>query len=83
MRTTLSVDDELLSRAKAYAASHHRTLTSVVEEGIRNVLDRSERQRSRKRVTLPTSTAGGGVLPGVDLDDSAALLDIMDDDAAR
>jgi len=32
-------------------------------------------------VELPTF-GEGGVQPGVDLDDSAALLDLMDDDAA-
>jgi hypothetical protein len=33
----------------------------------------------RERVVLPTCTAGGGVLPGIDLNNSAALLDVMED----
>jgi hypothetical protein len=37
------------------------------------------RSRRRKHVVLPTCTAGGGVLPGVDLKNSAGLLDVMED----
>jgi hypothetical protein len=32
-----------------------------------------------ERVRLPVSRAKGGVLPGIDLDDSADLFDRMDD----
>jgi hypothetical protein len=34
--------------------------------------------RHHEPVRLPVSEAGGGVLPGIDLNDSAALLDIME-----
>lgn len=37
------------------------------------------RSRRRKRVVLPTCKMGGGVLPGVDLNNNAALLDVMED----
>ena len=37
------------------------------------------RPRRRKRVVLPTCKAGGGVLPGVDVNNNAALLDVMED----
>jgi plasmid stability protein len=81
MRTTLRVDDELLRRVKSHAARHGRSLTSVFEEALRLLLAESERHRQRPRVELPVSTASGGVQPGVDLDDSAALLDVMDERA--
>jgi plasmid stability protein len=81
MRTTLRLDDELMSRAKVHAALHHRTLTSVVEEGIRHVLNANERGERRDEVMLPTSGWTGGVRAGVDLDDTAALLDLLDEDA--
>jgi hypothetical protein len=35
-------------------------------------------RRDRRRVVIPVSPARGGTLPGVDLDDSAALLDIVE-----
>ncbi|MGH3811442.1 MAG: ribbon-helix-helix protein, CopG family [Pseudonocardiaceae bacterium] len=78
MRTTLRVDDELLRRAKSHAARQGRSLTSVFEEALRRLLAESERHEERTRVELPVSVASGGVLPGVDLDDSAALLDVME-----
>ena len=82
MRTTIRLDEELLAKAKAYAARHHRTLTSLIEEALRRRLTELEQQRVYPWKSLPTSTAGGGLRPGVDLDDSAALLDLMDEHAA-
>ena len=79
MRTTVRLDDALLEQAKQVAAQRHETLTALIEQGLRLVLARSRpSQVRRKRVVLPTCRAGGGVLPGVDLDDSAALLDVME-----
>ena len=53
-------------------------MTALIEEGLRLVLAQSHQPPGRERVTLPVSTAGGGVLPGVDLNNSAALEEIME-----
>jgi len=82
MRTTINLDDHLLRRAKQLAARTHKTLTSVLEDALRESLGRSAEAPSRKRVKLPTSDRAPGVLPGVDLDHSAALLDLMERDDA-
>jgi len=37
-----------------------------------------EKRPERRRVEIPVCREGGGSLPGVDLDDSAALLDIVE-----
>ena len=75
MRTTIHLPDELLARAKRAAAESNRTLTALVQEALRVSL--SERHRaSREPVELPTYGTGGQ-RPGVDLDDSAALLGLM------
>ncbi len=80
MRTTVDLDDELLRAAKVVAASEGRTLTSVLEDGLRSVLSSSESLPEPVRLT---TVGGNGLLPGVDLDDSASLLDLLDaDDAA-
>ena len=79
MRTTVNLPDELLARAKQYAAATHRTLTSVLEEGLRAVLDRPRRPEGSVPVRLVTY-GSGGLRPGVDLDDTAALLDVMESD---
>jgi hypothetical protein len=49
-----------------------------VEQGLRLVLAQSRSTARRKRVVLPTCRAGGGVRPGVDLSNNAALLDLME-----
>ena len=83
MRTTVRLDNELLSRAKIHAARHHRTLTSVIEEGLRLVLAADQRNERRARIALPVSRRDGGPRPGIDLDDTSTLLDELDDtDAA-
>ena len=77
MRTTVRLDEALFADAKALAARTGRTLTAVIEDALRETLARSRRTRRRQGVELPTF-AGSGLQPGVDLDDSAALLDLME-----
>jgi hypothetical protein len=78
MRTTVRLDDALLARAKREAARRGQTLTSLIEHGLRLVLAGRQRPSKRHHVELPVCHAGGGTLPGVDLDDSAALLDLIE-----
>jgi len=78
MRTTVRLDDALLQQAKREAVRRHETLTALIEQGLRLVLAHSQLPRRRKRVTLPRCKAGGGVLPGIDLNNSAAVLDLME-----
>jgi len=78
MRTTVRLDSALLELAKKEAAERNQTLTSLIEQGLRLVLARRQPGAQRERVMLPQSNARGGVLPGVDLDDSASLLDIAE-----
>ncbi len=77
MRTTVRMDDRLLAEAKKYAADSGRTLTAVLEDALRETLARRRQRVKRERVRLKT-VKGDGVRPGVDLDDSAALLDLME-----
>jgi len=67
-----------MTQAKREAERRGQTLTALIEEGLRLVLVQPHLQRPREPVILPVSKAGGGVLPGVDLNDSAALEDIME-----
>ena len=77
MRTTVRLDDDLLREAKERAALSGRTLTSIIEEALRIFLSRPRRSAGAKRPALPTFK-GRGLQPGVDLDNTAALLDLMD-----
>jgi hypothetical protein len=77
-RTTVRLNDHLLIEAKKLAASTGRTLTAVIEDALRAALARRQKTRPRRRVVL-TTFKGRGLLPGVELDDTAALLDRMDE----
>jgi hypothetical protein len=76
MRTTIRINDDLLKRAKKHAADEGRTLTSLVEDGLALILLKPKTSR-RKRVELPVSKASGGVLPGIDLNRSSDLEEVM------
>ena len=77
MRTTVRLDDRLLADAKRYAAQTGRTLTSLIDEGLRDLLARRAAPLPAGRITLPTG-GRGGLQPGVSLESNAALLDVMD-----
>lgn len=78
MRTTVRLDDALLEQTKREALRRGETLTALIERGLRLVLAGSRPAGQHGQVVLPVCRAGGGVLPGVDLNDSAALLDILE-----
>jgi len=72
------MDPDLLRRLKEYAARNGTTLTRVLEDAARQLLARGRGPAAvRERIRLP-KFAGQGLQPGVDLDDSAALLDLME-----
>ena len=78
MRTTVRLDDRVLAEAKKYAAETGRTLTSVLEDALRETL---ARRSARAKGTMPVrlrTVKGDGVRAGVDLDDTAALLALME-----
>ncbi len=79
MRTTIRLRDDLLDQARLKAATEGRTLTSLVEEGLHIVLA-APASLPRGGVVIPVSSATGGVLPGVDLDDSSALQELMNEE---
>ena len=77
MRTTIRIDEQLLRQAKQLAARSGKSLTSLIEDALRESIARQHSAGQRQPVRLVTFR-GSGLLPGVDLDDSAALLDLME-----
>lgn len=76
MRTTVRLDDDLLAAAKQKAAADHTTLTSLIEDSLRQTLaPRVDEPTDRFKIR---SFGGNGIRAGVQLDDSAALRDLMD-----
>jgi hypothetical protein len=76
MRTTVRLNDDLLAAAKQRAARERTTLTALIEDSLKRTLaSRPARGAERFRIR-PFGDAT--TQPGVDLDNSAALRDLMD-----
>ena len=82
-RTTVRLPEDLLNRAKRKAAAEGRTLTSLIEDGLRLIVTEKEKDTNRKRVQPRISKATGGPMPGIELTDFSALQEIDDLDEIR
>lgn len=80
MRTTVRLDDEVMREAKQAGVKTGRSLSEVIEDALCESLARSVKEPSERPFRMITF-GGSGVRPGVDLDDSAALLDLMESGA--
>ncbi len=81
MRTTLNLPDGLVAQAKARAAASGRTFTSLVEEGLRLLLEHSAELDTGTPAPLPAyGEPGGRVL--VDLSDRDAVWAVLDESRA-
>lgn len=79
MRTTVNIQDHLLHKAKEEALRKNRTLGEFIEDAIRCNLERHSRAGQESNTSRPLKTfSGDGLRPGVDLNDSAALSELMD-----
>jgi hypothetical protein len=82
-RTTVRLPDELIRRAKRKASAKGVSLTALIEEGLRRVVNDPSPSATTPRALPPVSAAAGGLWPGVDLDDSACLQEIDDERLVR
>ncbi len=88
MRTTINLPDSLLAQAKKAAVDADTTLTEFIADAVRRALAHKPHRKLDDYPPMPTFTPPPGQegwQPGVDLDDIAALLDLMDgfDDPGR
>ncbi len=77
MRTTVSIDDELLAAARQRAHERNQTLGQVVEAALRRELVVGK--ASDEAPLVPVFTGGGGVRPGVDLTSNRAVQELLDE----
>ena len=82
-RTTVRLPEDLLDRARRKAAAEGRTLTSLIEDGLRLVVSRDRKRAKGKRLLPRISKAGGGPMAGIELTDHSALQEIDDLDYIR
>lgn len=78
MRTTIRLDDQLLKSAKRLAHDTGKSLTAIIEDALRQTLARRATTKQARKPVKLTTVSGHGVRPGVDLNDSAALLAVME-----
>ena len=77
MRTTLTIDAQVLAEFKKRAAETHRTISGLIEDALREHLSRERDQAATKPLDFPI-VGGGGFAPGVDLSSNAARADFVD-----
>lgn len=75
MRTTINIDVQLLVYAKLQAAQQGCTLKEVIEDALRESFSRHHLKQDP--VKLET-VSEAGLKPGINLDNSRNLTDIMD-----
>lgn len=77
MRTTVNIDDALLTEIKLISARSRRPLGDVIDDALRRMLSEPDRAT---HAHAPVPTYGqGGLQPGVDLEDKEALADLLGD----
>ena len=76
MRTTLTIDDDIMKRLRQKAAADDRPLKEVVNEVLRSGL--AAPRLGSDAYTFRLTTVNGRLLPGVDLVDRDKLFDLLD-----
>ncbi len=77
MRTTVNIQDQALKLVKRKAQELDKPLGEIISEAVLLAYGERRHAGSLPRYELPVS-GQGGLRPGVDLDNSAALADLMD-----
>jgi len=75
-RTTVRLPEDLVRRAKRKAAAEGRTLTALIEDGLRRVVEEPKQTQRAERVMPRVSSATGWLNPGIDLKDIQELDDL-------
>ena len=73
MKTTLVIDDQVMTRLKEEAARQGTTISALVEAALRSFLKAPRRHPSLPR--LPAFDTGGAL---VDINDREALYEVME-----
>jgi hypothetical protein len=83
MKTTLLLDDEIHRQAKQASARLGIPLTRFIEEAIRLRISIEAARRSEPVRKLPVCKSKGGLQSGVDLDNTAAILNLLNQGTER
>ena len=78
MRTTIRMNDNLLQQAKIEAARRHISLTAFIEEAVEQKLHAGGEAETVSDFEI-IIYGSGGANSGINLNDSASLLDKMEE----
>ena len=78
MRTTVNIDNELLTQARQRAAREGRTVSAFIEDALRSYLAKVKARAAPSRREPVITFRGNGLRPGVTLESASELLDTMD-----
>src|SRR4051812_25611914 len=81
-RTTVRIDDQLLADAKAFAARHGRSLNSVMEDALRQMLSTAKTAGDRPKAELPVYGDPNG-RPLIDMSPEGLKEFLMEEDLER
>jgi hypothetical protein len=81
MKTTLDINDELLVRAKAASARERKSLTALIEEGLRLRLRRGAGVKKIHRPRVPVFKGKSGLARGIDPTSNRSMMDAAGDDS--
>jgi hypothetical protein len=73
MRTTVRLNDKLLLDAKKFALQHNQTLTDLIENALRQVIQ----AKTIEPIALPTWDLGQPLVE-LDFSDTSAIQDFLD-----
>lgn len=76
MRTTVNIDDDMLKLARLRATEEGTTLGALVTDALRERLIR--RPRAEQEPFEVVTWGEGGTHPGIDLNNNAAVRDVLD-----
>lgn len=75
IKTTLNIDDTVMARLRQEAARQRKTMSELVEAGLRLLFHERRAVKKKKLPALPTFNSGGFL---VDIADRDALYDVLD-----
>ena len=78
MRTTITIEDSLLQKAKKISRERRCSLRQVIEDALRVAFAKGHKARPAGAPKPLKTFNGSGVQPGIDLSSSSALLDAME-----
>lgn len=76
MRTTITIEDALLRAAKVLAAQQDRTVSSILEQALQELLDRAQQEEVRRRAAFDLPVFDGGFT--MDPNDNRAVRDALE-----